>query len=46
VLPGGKLQWGEPVKFTFEMAQDRVSIAGEREAAGQISTVIMRKVAP
>jgi imidazolonepropionase-like amidohydrolase len=46
VLPGGKLQWGDPVKFTFEMAQDRMSIAGEREAAGQISTVIMRKVAP
>src|SRR5919199_4799334 len=46
VLPGGRLQWGDPVKFTFEIAQDRMSIAGEREAAGQISTVIMRKVAP
>jgi hypothetical protein len=34
------------MKFTFEMARDRLSIAGEREEAGDISTVIMRKVAP
>jgi putative ABC transport system substrate-binding protein len=46
VLPGGKLQWGDKMKFTFEMARDRLSIAGEREEAGDISTVIMRKVAP
>jgi putative ABC transport system substrate-binding protein len=46
VLPGGRLQWGDKVKFTFEMAQDRMSIAGEREEAGYIATVIMRKVAP
>ena len=46
VLPGGKLQWGGKVKFTFEMAQDRMSIEGEREEAGYISIVIMRKVAP
>jgi putative tryptophan/tyrosine transport system substrate-binding protein len=46
VLPGGKLQWGDKAKFTFEMARDRMSIAGEREEAGDISTVIMRKVAP
>jgi imidazolonepropionase-like amidohydrolase len=46
VLPGGKLQWGDKVKFTFEMARDRMSIEGAREGAGEISTVIMRKVAP
>jgi putative ABC transport system substrate-binding protein len=47
VLPGGKLQWGKEVKFTFEMAHDRMSIEGEREeAGGYISIVIMRKVAP
>jgi hypothetical protein len=46
VLPGGKLQWGDKVKFTFEMVRDRMSIEGEREDAGDISTVIMRKVAP
>ena len=46
VLPGGKLQWGDKVKFMFEMAQDRMSIEGEREEAGHVSTVIMRKVTP
>ncbi len=48
VLPGGKLQWGDKRKFTFtfEMARDRMSIQGEREEAGHIVTVIMRKVAP
>jgi putative ABC transport system substrate-binding protein len=46
MLPGGKLQWGDKVTFTFEMAQDRMSIEGKREGAGRISTVIMRKVAP
>jgi putative ABC transport system substrate-binding protein len=44
VLPGGRLQWGDKVKFMFEMAQDRRSIAGKREQAGDVSTVIMRKV--
>jgi ABC-type uncharacterized transport system substrate-binding protein len=33
------------VKFTFMMAKDRLSIDGEREAAGGISTVTMKKVA-
>ena len=46
VLPGGKLQWGDKVKFTFEMARNRMSIEGEREEAGHMSTVIMRKVTP
>jgi putative ABC transport system substrate-binding protein len=46
VLPGGKLQWGDKRKFTFEMAQDHMSIEGRLEEAGHITTVIMRKVAP
>ena len=47
VLPGGKLQWGDDkVTFTFEMAQDRMSIEGERENAGRVSIVTMRKVTP
>jgi putative tryptophan/tyrosine transport system substrate-binding protein len=46
VLPGGRLQWGDKVKFLFEIAPDGRSIAGEREKAGYVSTVIMRKVAP
>lgn len=44
VLPGGKLQWGSEVKFTFEMTKDRMSIEGEREQGGNISSVTMKKV--
>jgi hypothetical protein len=46
VIPGGKLEFGSPqVKFRFHMAEDRLTIEGEREQAGQIATVTMKKVA-
>jgi hypothetical protein len=44
VLPGGTLQWGSHVKFTFTIAKDRLSIKGEREEAEHISLVIMQRV--
>ena len=43
VLPGGKLRWGSNIQFTFEMAKDRMSIEGDRVAAGESSMVTMRK---
>jgi hypothetical protein len=44
VLPGGTLQWGSNVKFTFKMTQDRRSIEGAREEAGHIALVTMQKL--
>ena len=45
VLPGGKIQWGRDLRFTFTMSKDQMSIAGEREQGGRINTVTMKKVA-
>jgi hypothetical protein len=44
VLPGGALQEGSDVKFTFKMAKDRRSIEGERARAEHISLVTMQKI--
>jgi hypothetical protein len=44
VLPGGTLQWGSDVKFTFKMTPDRRSIEGAREEAGHIALVTMQKL--
>jgi hypothetical protein len=44
VLPGGTLQWGTDVKFTFTMARDRLSINGKWEEAEHSSTVMMKKI--
>ena len=44
ILPGGALQWGSDVRFTFKMAADRRSIEGEREQAEHISLVTMQKI--
>ena len=44
VLPGGTLQWGSGVKFTFTMARDRLSINGKWEEAEHSSTVMMKKI--
>ena len=44
VLPGGTLQWGSDVKFTFKMTQDRRSLEGAREEAGHIARVTMQKL--
>jgi hypothetical protein len=49
VLPGGRLQYAHDVlklKYTFEMAQDRMSLHGERDEAGQVARVLMKKVVP
>ncbi len=43
VLPGGKLQWGFPGRFTVEMAQDGMSIEGKREQAGRQATFTLKK---
>src|SRR5262249_16217281 len=47
VLPGGKLQWQSKesgATFTFTMAKDRMSLAGEREVGGDVvMTVMMQK---
>jgi hypothetical protein len=47
VLPGGKLQWQSRESkaiFTFTMAKDRMSLEGEREEAGSVSAVLMKKI--
>ena len=44
VLPGGKIQWGGDVRFTFTMGKDRTSIHGEREEKGIINVVTMQKI--
>jgi hypothetical protein len=44
VLPGGVLQWGSDVKFTFKMTNDHHSIEGEREHAEHISLVTMQQI--
>jgi hypothetical protein len=49
VLPGGRLQWvHEPSQttFTFAMAQDHLSIHGEKDAAGKVVHVRMQRVEP
>jgi tetratricopeptide (TPR) repeat protein len=49
VLPGGRLQSvDEALKttLTFEMAQDRMSIQGEHDAAGRVTKVRMQRVGP
>src|SRR6266511_2798633 len=49
VLPGGRLQWvNDALKLTltFEMAQDRMSIHGDMNAAGRAVRVIMKRVEP
>jgi hypothetical protein len=48
VFPRGKLQWQSresKVIFTFTLAKDWMSLTGEREEGGNVSTVIMKKIA-
>jgi uncharacterized caspase-like protein len=44
VLPPGKLQWGTKVQFTFAMANDHMSLEGERHEGGYISIIRMKKI--
>jgi hypothetical protein len=49
VLPGGRLQSVDDalkMTLTFEMAQDRMSIQGQHDAAGRVTTVGMQRVGP
>ncbi len=46
VLPGGKLRWGFPGRFTVELANGGLAIEGKREQAGRVSTFTMKKVGP
>jgi hypothetical protein len=44
VLPGGRLRWGFPGRFTVELTHGGLGIEGKREQAGRVSTFTMKKV--
>ncbi len=43
VVPGGKLRWAFPHKFTVDLAHDGMSLEGKREQAGKLVTFSLRK---
>jgi hypothetical protein len=44
VLPDAKIEWGSEPRLTFTMGKDRLSLEGEWEKGGIISTAIMKRV--
>ena len=46
VLPGGRLRWGYPGRFTIQVGLDGTHIEGTKEQAGKVVTFTMKKVEP
>lgn len=44
VLPNGKLFWRYPGDFTFQLAEDWMTLVGTREQGGSMATSLMRRV--